>query len=179
MELWIIINKCSKQLTGISRYECCYFQDGIQYKFPYLVRNRQLERFISSISKECPDGFIRFKPLYCAEYVILHQGQRKTCNLCREMDRLASAKVQKSLAIAICTLGSPTHRINFVGLKEAEFHICSEQSIPLTITSSLAEEQSYSCYSILYVYGTIGTFECRIMLAETQFMEFPDNLLGG
>ncbi len=31
MELWILINKCTKQLTGISRYQCCYFHDGIQY----------------------------------------------------------------------------------------------------------------------------------------------------
>lgn len=46
MELWITINKCTKQLTNICRYQCFYFQYGIQYKFPYLVSNRQLERII-------------------------------------------------------------------------------------------------------------------------------------
>ena len=88
MELWIIINESAKQLTCISRDQLCYFQDGIQYKFPYFVRYGQFERFISSICKECPNGFIRFKTLHGTEYVVLHQGQRKTGNLCREMNRL-------------------------------------------------------------------------------------------
>lgn len=34
-----------------------------------------LERFISYICKERPDGFIGFKLLHCAEYIIQHQNQ--------------------------------------------------------------------------------------------------------
>ena len=173
MELWIIINESANQLTCISRDQLCYFQDGIQYKFPYLVRYGQLERFISSICKECPNGFIRFKTLHGTEYVVLHQGQRKTGNLCREMNRLTFSEIQERLAIAISTFCDPAHGVNPVGFKETEFHVSSEQSVPMTITSMFAEEQADCRSSILkisifaeqattYDYkGTVYELKCK------------------
>lgn len=94
------------------------------------------------------------------------------------MNRLASAKVQKGLAIAICTFRSPTHGVNPVGLKETEFHVSGEQSLPLPIAPMLAEEQSDCCPGILHIDGATGTLERGIMLAEPELVELLDNLLG-
>jgi hypothetical protein len=41
MKLIITIKQSIKQFTGIGRYQFSYFQDGIQYKFPYFVRYGQ------------------------------------------------------------------------------------------------------------------------------------------
>ncbi|NLV52170.1 MAG: hypothetical protein GXY64_02760, partial [Bacteroidales bacterium] len=89
MELRILINKRTEQLAGISRDKLCYFQDGIQDKFPYLVRNGQLESIISGLRKESTNGFVRFKSLHRTKDVVLHQRQGKTSYLRREVHRLA------------------------------------------------------------------------------------------
>ena len=75
MELRIIIDKSTEKLTGIGRDQLCYFQYDIQYKFPYLVRNGQLERCIGNLCKERTNSFVRFKSLYGTEYVVLHQRE--------------------------------------------------------------------------------------------------------
>ena len=73
MELRIMTNDSTEQLTDIGRDQLCDFQNGIQYKFPYFVCNGQLERFIFDLSKNFSDGFIGFKSLHGTEDVILHQ----------------------------------------------------------------------------------------------------------
>ncbi|WP_143005829.1 hypothetical protein, partial [Prevotella communis] len=93
MELRIGINNRRKQFTGIGRDHLCDFQDGVQYKFPYSVRSGQLESVASGITEERPDGFVGFKPLHRAKYVVLHHDQRKAGNLCREVYALTSAEV--------------------------------------------------------------------------------------
>ena len=111
MELIITINQSIKQFTGIGRYQFCYFQDGIQYKFPYFVRCGQFERVAIGFCKKFANGFVRFKPFYCTEDIVLHHGQGKVCNLCGEVDGLASAEVKQSLAVAISDFCYPTSAI--------------------------------------------------------------------
>lgn len=140
MELRITLNKSSEQFTGICRNQFCYLQDGIQDKFPYLVRNGQLESIIGSLGKDGTNGFIRFKSLYRAKYVVLHQGQCKTGNLCREVHRLAFAHFKQTFTVMICDFRSPAHGVNSICLKEVKAQVCSEQSIPLPLRPRLQKK---------------------------------------
>ena len=99
MELRVGINNRRKQLAGIGRDYLCDFQDGVQYQFPYPVRNGQLESTSSGFTEEFSDGLVCLKPLHRAKYVILHHGQREAGNLCREVYALASSEVEQLLAI--------------------------------------------------------------------------------
>ena len=85
MELRIFINDCRKQFTGISRDNFCYFQDGIQYQFPYPVRCGQLESVAGDVTEESPHSFVGLKPLHRAKNIVLHHRQRKAGNLSREV----------------------------------------------------------------------------------------------
>ena len=71
MELRILINDCRKQFTSVSRDNLCYLQDGIQYQFPYLVRDGQLESISGGLVEEFPsvsyasNRFTIQRMLYC------------------------------------------------------------------------------------------------------------------
>jgi len=112
MELRILIDNRGKQFTGISRDKLGYCQDGIHYKFPYLVRYGQLESVIGDFREQSPEGFIRLKTLYRTQYVILHHGECKTGNLCREMYRLTFAQIEQSLAIVIGYFRGPSNSVS-------------------------------------------------------------------
>ena len=73
MELRIMPNDRIEQFTDIGRDQLRDFKNDIHYKFPYLVCNGQLERFIVDLSKNFSNGFIGFKSLHGTEDVILHQ----------------------------------------------------------------------------------------------------------
>ena len=93
MELRILINDCGKQFAGIGRDNLCDFQDGVQYQFPYPVRDRQLESIAGCFAEESPDCLIGLKPFYRAKYVVLHHCQREAGNLSREVYTLKISKM--------------------------------------------------------------------------------------
>jgi len=178
MEPGILINNSSKQLTGVSRDKLSYCQDGIHNKFPYLVRHGQLESVIGDFGEQSSEGFIRLKTLYRTQYVVLHHGEREAGNLCREMHRLAFAQIEQGLAIAIGYFRGPSYRVSPVCFQEAEGQIRCEKSVPLAISSSLAEEQADSGAGELRVYSAVCALERLVPLAEPQLLKLADNLLG-
>ena len=178
MELRIGINNRRKQFTGIGRDHLCDFQDGVQYQFPYPVRGGQLESTSSGFAEECSDGLVCLKPLHRAKYVVLHHGQREAGNLRREVYALTSAEVEQLLAIVISHLGSPAGSVRPVCLEETEREVRREQSIPMPVPASLREEQAHGGTCELHVYGAVGAPERPVMLGESLFLEFLDNLVG-
>ena len=178
MELRIPINNRRKQFAGIGRDYLCDFQNGVQYQFPYPVRNGELESIASNITEEGSDGLIGLKPLYRTEDIVLHHRQREAGNLCREVYALASAEVEQLLAVVICHLGSPSHGVGAIGLEEAEREVCGELSVPLSLSASLREEQAHGGSSKLHVDGAVGALERPVVLGESLFLELCDNLVG-
>ena len=178
MELWIFINDCRKQFTGIGRDHLCDFQDGIQNQFPYPVRGGQLESTCCGLTEKCSDGLVGLKPFHCAKYVILHHGQRKAGNLCREMYALAFAEVKQLLTIVISNLGSPAGSVRPVCFEKTERKIRCEQSVPMPIPASLREEQAYGGTCKLYVDGAVGALQGPIVLGESLLLELFDDLVG-
>ena len=66
MELRVGINNRRKQLAGIGRDYLCDFQDGVQYQFPYPVRNGQLESTSSGFTEEFSDGKVCYTASWSA-----------------------------------------------------------------------------------------------------------------
>ena len=178
MELRIGINNRSKQFAGIGRYHLCDFQDGVQYQFPYLVRSGQLESVACGFTEESAYGFVGLKPLHRAKYVILHHGQREAGNLRREVYALTSAEVEQLLAIVISHLGSPASSIRPVCLQETEREVCGKQSVPISLSTSLREEQAHGGTCKLHVDSAVCAPQCPVVLGEALFLEFLDNLVG-
>src|SRR5574344_765772 len=178
MELFITIKQSIKQLTGICRYEFCYFQDGIQYKFPYFVRYGQFERVASDFCKKFANGFVGFKTFHCAEDVVLHHRECYVCNLCGEVYRLASAEAKRTLAVAIGDLRCPAPAIQAVSLKETQCCICRQQTVPLSLVSPFAEIKTNGRAGKVDINHAVCTFESCIVLAKSKIMKFPDNLFG-
>jgi len=178
MELRILIDNRGKQLTGISRDKLGYCQDGIHYKFPYLVRYGQLESVIGDLREQSREGFIRLKTLYRTQYVILHHGERKTGNLCREMYRLTFAHIEQSLAILIGYFRGPSNSVSPICFQEAEGQIRCKKTVPLVFPTSLAEEQTDGGTGELHIDSAVCALECLVMLAESKFLKILDNLLG-
>ena len=178
MELGILINDCGKQFAGIGRDYLCDFQDGVQYQFPYPVRCGQLESTCGGFAEESSDGLVGLKPLHRAKYVILHHGQREAGNLRREVHALTSAEVEQLLAIAISHLNSPAGSVRPVCLEKTEREVCCEQSVPLSISASLREEQTDGGASKFHIYRATGAFERPVVLGASLLLEFLDNLIG-
>ena len=178
MELGIDLNNRRKQFTGISRDYLCDFQDGVQYKFPYPVRYRQFERIAGNVTEECPDSLIGLKPLDRAKYVVLHHGQRKTGDLCREVYTLTLAEVEQLLLVVICHLGSPSHRVCTICLGEAEREVCCEKSIPLSIPAALREEQTDCGSGKLHVNAAASALQGPVVLGKPLLLKLFDNLVG-
>ena len=178
MELRIPINNRRKQFAGISRDYLSDFQDGVQYQFPYPVRDGQFKSIPCGFTEERTDGLVCLKPLHRTKYVILHHGQRKAGNLRREVYTLTSAKVKQLLAIVICHLSSPTSSISPICLKETEREIRGEQSVPLTLSATPREEQTYGSSCKLYIYSAVGALQRPVMLGESLLLELFDNLFS-
>ena len=178
MELRIDINNRRNQFAGIGRDYLCDFQDGIQYKFPYPVRYGQFERIANDIPEESPERLVCLKALHRAENVVLHHGQRKAGNLCREMHALALAEVKQLLAIVVCHFGCPASSIGAVCFEEAEREVRGEQSVPLSFSPTLREEQADGGSCKLHIDGAVGTPERPVVLGEPQFLKLGNNLTG-
>src|SRR5574344_948249 len=178
MKLIITIKQSIKQFTGIGRYQFRYFQDGIQYKFPYFVRYGQFESVTSGFCKKFADGLVRFKPFYCAEDVVLHHSECYVCTLCGEVDRLASAEVKQSFTVMISDLSYPAPAIQAVSLKETQRCICRQQTIPLSLVSTLAEVKANGRAGKFDVNHAVCTFEGGIVFAESEFMKLLDDFSG-
>ena len=178
MELRIDINNRRKQFTGIGRDHLRNFQYGVKYQFPYPVRYRQLERIASNVTEESPDSLIGLKPLHRAKYVVLHHGQRKAGDLCREVYALTLSEVEQLLTIVICHLGSPSHRVCTIRLEEAEREVCCEKSVPLSIPATLREEQTNGGSRKLHVNGAVGALQRPVVLGKSLLLELFDNLVG-
>lgn len=136
MELRIGINNRRKLFAGIGRDQLCDFQNGVQYQFPYPVRDGQLESIACGLAEESPNGLIGLKPLHRAKNVVLHHRQRKTGNLCGEVYALAPAEVEQLLAVMISHLGSLAVSVRPVCLQETEREIRGEQAVPMPIPAS-------------------------------------------
>ena len=178
MELRVGINNRRKQLAGIGRDYLCDFQDGVQYQFPYPVRNGQLESTSSGFTEEFSDGLVCLKPLHRAKYVILHHGQREAGNLRREVYALTSAEVEQLLAIVISHLSSPAGSVRPVCFEKTEREIRGEQSIPMPIPASLREEQAYGGTCKLHIDSAVGAPQCPVMPGKALLLELLDNLVG-
>jgi len=178
MELFITIKQSIKQFTGIGRYQFRYFQNGIQYKFPYFVRYGQFERVTSGFCKKFADGFVRFKSFYCAEDVVLHHRECYVCNLCGEVDGPASAEAKQAFTVMVSDFSYPAPAIQAVSLKETQRCICRQQTIPLSLVPSLAEVKANGRAGKFDINHTVCTFEGGIVFAESEFMKFPNNLFG-
>ena len=86
MGLEIFTNKCRKKSACICRDKLFNGKNGIQYKFPYLVRNRQLKGFGGDFPKDSSDALIGLEPLHGTQYVVLHHRESEACNLCGEVN---------------------------------------------------------------------------------------------
>ena len=178
MELRIDINNRGKQLAGIGRDDLCDFQYSVKSQFPYPVRDRQLESIRCDLTEECPKSLVCLKPLYRTKYVVLHHGQRKAGNLCREMHTLAPAEVEQLLAIVVGHLGSPPHRVGTVCLEETEREVCGEKPVPLSFSATLREEQTHCGSRKLHVNSAVRAFQGSVMLDLSFLMKVLDNLIG-
>ena len=171
MELRIPTNNRRKQFAGISRDNLCDFQYGIQYQFPYSVRYGQLESIPRGFTEEGSDSFVSLKPLHHTKYIVLYHRQRSACNLSGEVEALTSAEAKQLLTIVICHLSSPTSSISPICLKEAEREVRGEQSVPLSFSASLREEQTHGGSCKLHVYGAVGALKCPVVLGESLLLE--------
>jgi len=178
MELRIPTNNRRKQFAGISRDNLCDFQYGIQYQFPYSVRYGQLESIPRGFTEEGSDSFVSLKPLHHTKYIVLYHRQRSACNLSGEVEALTSAEAKQLLTIVICHLSSPTSSISPICLKEAEREVRGEQSVPLSFSASLREEQTHGGSCKLHVYGAVGALKCPVVLGESLLLELFDDLVG-
>lgn len=174
----IFFDKISKQLRSIYGVTLRYVQDNLQDDNPYLVRNRQFERVVGDISKKTTNGFIRFKSLHRTQDVILHHGQGETCDLSGKMYRLALAQVQQGLAILVCNFSCPASGIKTVCFEEAKGVVGCKQTIPVALTSTLAEEQAHRYTIQLNVHHTIGAAKRSVVLTAFQLLLVLDDLLG-
>ena len=156
MELRIPINNRRKQFAGIGRDHLCDFQDGVQYQFPYPVRNGQLESIPRGFTEEGSDSLVSLKPLHRTKYIVLYHCQRSACNLSGEVEALAFSEAKQLRTIVICHLSSPASSISPICLKEAEREVRGEQSVPLSFSASLRKEQTHSGSCKLHVYGAVG-----------------------
>jgi hypothetical protein len=155
-----------------------YFRDGIQYKSPYFVRHGQFERVASGFCEESADGFVGFKPFYCTEDIVLHHCQCNACDLCGEVDGLASAEVEQSLAVVIGDFSHPTSAVQAVSLKGTQCRASGQQTVPLSIVPPLAEVKTDGRSGKVGINHAVCTFEGCIVFAEPEIMKFPDNLFG-
>ena len=178
MEFRIGINNRRKQFSGISRNHLCNFLDGVQYQFPYPVRDGQLESTSCDLTEDCSDGLVGLKTFHRAKYVVLHHGQREAGNLRREMYTLTSAEVEQLLLVVICHLGSPADSVRPVCCEKTEREVRGEQSIPLSLSATLREEQAHGGTCKLYIDGAVGALQCPIVLGEAQLLELHYNLVG-
>ena len=178
MEFRIGINNRRKQFSGISRNHLCNFLDGVQYQFPYPVRDGQLESTSCDLTEDCSDGLVGLKTFHRAKYVVLHHGQREAGNLRREVYALTSAEVEQLLAIVISHLGSPAGSVRPVCFEKTEREIRCEQSIPMPTPASLREEQAHGGTCKLHVYGAVSALQCPIVHGETLLLELLDDLVG-
>ena len=174
----ITFDEISQQLCSIYRVALCNFQNEVQNDSPYLVRYGQLESVIGNFCKEATDGFIRFKSFHRTQDVILHHSQGKAGYLSGKMHRLTFAKVQQGLAILVCNFSSPTFGINSIRFKEAKRKVCSQQPIPVSLTSSFAKEQTDWHAIQLNVHCTIGTAKRFVVPACLLLVQVLDDLLG-
>ena len=178
MELWIFINNRRKQFAGIGRDNLCDFQDGVKYQFPYPVRNRQFESTRGDITEECPDSFVCLKPLHRAKYVVLHHGQREAGNLSGEVYALAFPEIQQHFHVAICHFSRPASSVRPVCLEEAERKVRGKQSVPLSLTATLREEESHCSTCKLDIDSTVGALQRRVVLDESFLLQALDDLAG-
>ena len=177
MELRIDINNRRKQFAGIGRNDLSDFQYGVKYEFPYPVRNRQLESIAGNITEECSDGLVCLKPLHRAKYVVLHHGQREAGNLCGEVYALTLAEAEQLLLVVICHLGSPSHGVGTVCLEEAEREVGGKQSVPLSLSATLREEQTHGGSCKLHVNSAVCAFQGPVVLGKPLLLELLDDLV--
>lgn len=177
MEFWITINKCGKQFAGICGHNFCYLKDGIQYKFPYLVCHGQLKSVLRGFTEKSAESLIIFEPLDRTQDVVLHHGQRYTCNLRGEMDGLAFPKAEQTFLVLVGDFRCPSHGVNAVCLEETETEVCCKESVPLSFPAPLAEEQPDGSAGELHVNGAICALERGTVPAKLPCMELPYNLL--
>ena len=179
MELGIFTNKCRKKFAGICRDQFCNGKNGVQYKFPYLIRDRKLQCFCGDFSEDTSDGFIRLEPLHRAQYIVLHHRKCETGNLCGKVNRLTFAKIEQALHIVIGDLGGPSHGVSPVSFKETEILIRCEKPVSLSLTATLTEEKSDGRTSEFGVNGAISASEGGVVLTKFLHLKFSDNLFGG
>ena len=94
------------------------------------------------------------------------------------MNGLALSEIEQHLLIAVCDFRSPAGSIGPVCLEEGEREVRGKQSVPLSIATSLGEEQTYGGSSKSHINSTIGTFQCPVMLTESLLLNPRDNLVG-
>ena len=179
MGLGIFTNKCRKKFACICRDKLFNGKNGVQYKFPYLVRNRQLKGFGGDFPKDSSDALIGLEPLHGTQYVVLHHRESEACNLCGEVNRLAFSQIEQSLHVVICDFCGPSHGVSPVSLKEAEAKVSCKKPVPLSLAAPLAEEELYCRSGELCVYSAVCAPEGVAVLAEFLGMELSDDFLGG
>ena len=78
----------------------------------------------------------------------------------------------------ICHFGCPASGIGAVCLEEAEREVRGEQSVPLSFSPTLREEQADGGSCKLHIDGAVGTPECPVVLGEPLFLKLGNNLIG-
>lgn len=94
------------------------------------------------------------------------------------MNGLTFSKTRPGLHFMTGNFRSPSHGISSVSLKKIETQVRCEQTVPLSLASSLTEEQAYRGTSEVGINGTACTSERRIVLTEFPGLKFPDDFPG-
>lgn len=87
-------------------------------------------------------------------------------------------KLQQGLAILVCHFGCPASGIKTICFEEAKGEVGCKQTIPGTLTSTFAEEQTNRNTIQLNVHHAIGAAKRSVMLTNPSFLLLLDNLLG-
>lgn len=96
------------------------------------------------------------------------------------MQRNVHSDICRSRAVAsvICHLGSPADSVRPVCFEKTEREVRGEQSIPLSLSATLREEQAHGGTCKLHIDGAVGALQCPIVLGEALLLELFDNLVG-
>ena len=116
---------------------CDQFKNGLPYSLAY----GQFETVLPRPSEEFTDSLVVHESLHGREDVVLERHEGRTCNLCREVGRLAFPQSEQSLAFLEDDLLGPAPGVNPVCLEESQREVSREQPAPwAALAAANAEE---------------------------------------
>ena len=149
------IHKCIEDLFILDIEALCNLSDHLKHHIPDSLGESEFHTVLDSIPEESAHGLVVRESSGGGELVVLYGCDGSHCNLRREVTHLVLPESEVLLALLEYDFQGPALGVNPVGLKEAEFPIGGDESVPLCPLASLAEEQTDIAASKGHVHGNV------------------------